>query len=246
MLNLLVVSCSIETIDEIRTCFRLRWPDCAIQALEEPQAALPWLEHETPDMILLDTSIPQNSAYLLSEQIRQRSDAPLIFLGAEPSETHVARALESGADDYIKKPFMHIELLARANAVLRRSKWSSAKQGVRLVEGSLSMELGTWEVLFNSKRIKLTPIEFAVLYHLVKNADTVIQRDELLLAAWGSNNVLNPKHQHLRVHIQHLRQKLGDDPTNPRIIVTQWRTGYKYNKQTGDPKRRLKSRTPIR
>lgn len=241
MLNLLVIGCSIETAEEIHTCFKLRWPDCWIQTTNETRTALSLLEQETPDLIVLDNSIPQNDGLLLTEQILQRSGAPLIILGDESSETHVARALESGADDYIKKPFGHIELLARANAVLRRSRRATTQQGVRLVEGSLSMELGTWEILFHSKRIKLTPIEFSILYHLVKHSDTVVPRDELLKAAWGSTNVITPKHQHLRVHIQHLRQKLRDDPTNPRIIVTQWRTGYKYITQLSDTKRRVKS-----
>ena len=149
------------------------------------------------------------------------------MLTVRDQDTDIARGLEAGADDYVTKPFSHIELLARAHAVLRRVQ--APLQGADeapLTSGNLSVDFAKRLVNVGGRHVKLTPVEFQILTYLVKSAGRVVPHRELLRAVWGPTHLRTTNH--LKVHIQHLRRKLGDERPRPKMIVIDWRVGYRF------------------
>jgi DNA-binding response OmpR family regulator len=149
------------------------------------------------------------------------------MLTARHDEVDKVRGLELGADDYITKPFSHLELLARARAVLRHSESQvPAAEGPPFAAGPLRIDYASREVTVEGKPVKLTPIEYGILYHLSRNENRVLTFRTLLAKVWGREYV--DEVDYLKVHIQHLRRKLGDDPDNQPMIVNERGVGYKF------------------
>jgi two-component system, OmpR family, KDP operon response regulator KdpE len=137
------------------------------------------------------------------------------------------KGLELGADDYVTKPFSHLELLARVRAVLRRHGMPPpASRAPSFRSGELEVDFARQEVRLRGERVELTPTEYKLLYHLVRNAGHVMQHGTLLAKVWGREYM--DETDYVRVYIRRLRDKLGDDPDNPRYIQTERRTGYRF------------------
>jgi DNA-binding response OmpR family regulator len=170
--------------------------------------------------------------YQVLREIRHFSDVPVLMLTVRGEDTDVAKGLELGADDYITKPFSHIELIARVQAVLRRAQGLSVTNEERpFTGGKLSVDFARNEVTLGGKPIKLTSTERKLLYHLIRNEGRILSHESLLAKVWGDTYV--DARDLLRVHIQHLRQKLGDDAESPGIIVTEHGIGYKFIRPSG-------------
>ena len=144
-------------------------------------------------------------------------------------ESDIVDGLQSGADDYIIKPFRPLEFIARVHAVFRRTQGSSYDvAGKPFRCGDLAVDFSHNEVFLGEQPLSLTPTEYRLLYHLVKNAGKVIPNRTLLGRVWGRDHLEDTNY--LKVHIKHLRQKLGEDPTDPRYIVTERGFGYRFAK----------------
>ena len=226
-MKVLVVDDEPDIVEVVTLTFTLRWPDSEVLHAANGQQGVDFARREAPEIIILDIGLPDMDGFQVCEQIRRFSDVPIIMLTARHDEVDKVRGLELGADDYITKPFSHLELLARARAVLRRSESQvPAAEGPPFAAGPLRIDYASREVTVEGKSIKLTPIEYGILYHLSRNENRVLTFRTLLAKVWGREYV--DEVDYLKVHIQHLRRKLGDDPDNQPMIVNERGVGYKF------------------
>lgn len=180
-----------------------------------------------PDLIILDLGLPDIDGQDLICDLREWCKIPIIVLSARDGESNIVLALENGANDYLTKPFSTGELVARIKVALRQ-KLAFAKENQHLFEHlGLVIDFSARKVTLNKDEIKLTPIEYKLLTCLAQNSGRVITHRQLLNAVWGKRALDN--NSHLRIHTQHLREKLGDDPLNPKYIITIPSIGYKID-----------------
>jgi len=199
-------------------------------------AAITALREQLPDLVLLDVMLPGQDGFTILKEIRRTSNVPVIMLTVQASEADKVRGLELGADDYMAKPFGPRERVSGLKAVLRRAEMPPAQPVHSLVEidPHLAIDFDTREVVVDGERIKLRPTEYKLLYHLVRNAGHVLQHGTLLAKVWGREYV--DEVDYVRVYIRRLREKLGDDPENPRYIQTERRLGYRFIAPGGRPR----------
>jgi len=177
---------------------------------------------EQPDVILLDLMLPGKSGIDICREIRQESGVPIIMLTAKSDTVDVVLGLESGADDYVPKPFKPRELIARVRARLRRSS-DATPATVRVAD--IEIDVTGHRVLRDGEVIPLTPLEFDVLVTLARAPGQVFTREVLLEDVWGYRHAADTRL--VNVHIQRLRSKVERDPENPEIVVTVRGVGYK-------------------
>jgi DNA-binding response OmpR family regulator len=190
-------------------------------------AALKQVRDSLPDLVLLDVSMPELDGFETLRLLREISSVPVIMLTARGEEDDRVRGLELGADDYVIKPFSPRELVSRVKAVLRRTETTPpAEKSTITVDDRLSLNFDRREVLVNGQPVKLRPTEFRLLYHLVNNAGWVVPHDQLLAKVWGYE--YREETHYLRLYINYLRQKLEEDPANPRYILTERGVGYRF------------------
>ena len=180
----------------------------------------------TFDLLLLDLILPGHSGFEILKAVREaRPVLPIIILTARGEEDDRVRGLELGADDYVTKPFSPRELVSRVKAVLRRTETTPpAEKSTLAIDDRLSINFDRREVLVDGQPVKLRPTEFRLLYHLVNNAGWVVPHDQLLAKVWGYE--YREETHYLRLYINYLRQKLEEDPANPRYILTRHGSGY--------------------
>jgi two-component system KDP operon response regulator KdpE len=189
--------------------------------------AIQRLRDVSPDLILLDVMMPDLDGFEVLQMTREISNVPVIMLTAKGEEDDRIRGLELGADDYITKPFNPRELVSRVKAVLRRTEGATGSMhGLIEVDDHLKMDFDRREVWKAGKIVKLRPTEYRLLYHLVQNAGWVVSHDQLLAKVWGYEYRDEP--HYVRLYINYLREKLEDDPSNPRYILTERGVGYRF------------------
>ena len=225
-MKVLVIDDSPEIIEVVSLCFQLRWNGTEVIPASDGAKGLELLEAENPDLVILDIGLPDTDGFQVLREIRRFSQVPVIMLTVRGEDTDVARGLELGADDYITKPFSHVELMARVQAVLRRVQGLTAAEEQPFASGKLWVDFAKNEIKVDGKPIKLTSTEYKLLYHLIKNEGRLLSHENLLTKACGE--AYRDARDLLRVHIQHLRQKLGDSVESPSIIVTEHGMGYKF------------------
>ncbi len=225
-MKVVVIDDSPEIIEVVSLCFQLRWSGTSVVSASEGAKGLGVIETENPDVVILDIGLPDMDGFQVLREIRLFSQVPVIMLTVKGEDTDVVRGLELGADDYMVKPFSHIELVARVQAVLRRVQGLSVTTEERpFVSGKLSVDFASNEVKVNGKSVKLSATESKLLHHLIRNEGRLLSHENLLTKVWGET--YRDARDLLRVHIQHLRQKLGDSAESPGIIVTEHGMGYK-------------------
>jgi two-component system KDP operon response regulator KdpE len=189
--------------------------------------ALERVREDMPDVVLLDVMMPVMDGFETLRRIRQFSQVPVLMLTAKDEEEDRVRGLELGADDYIGKPFSHRELVSRIKAVLRRHYATPpVPQTLVKVDDRLSIDFARREVLVDGKRVNLRPTEYRLLYHLVQNAGYVQTHEMLLTKVWGPE--YREESHYLRLYITYLRQKIEEDPANPKYILTERGVGYRF------------------
>ena len=195
-----------------------------------------WIVHETetmkqglidagtrkPDLLILDLGLPDGNGVTLIRDLRGWSSLPVIVLSARMGESDKIEALDAGADDYLTKPFGVGELLARARAALRRRHHPP---GGVFRFGDVEVDTEARSVKRQGQEVHLTPVEFRLLSVLIANAGKVLTHRHILREVWGPSGVEH--HHYVRVYMGHLRQKLEDDPAQPRHLLTETAVGYR-------------------
>ena len=226
-MKLLVIEDAPDVIEAIRLGFSLQWREVEVLGATTGTAGVDLVEREAPDLVLLDIGLPDIDGFEVLRQVRAFSDVPIIVLTARVDTFDKVKGLELGADDYVTKPFNHLELLARVRAVLRRLDMPAPRQRVpSFRSGDLEVDFDAQEVRLEGARVELTPTEYKLLYHLVRNAGRVMPRGTLLAKVWGREYV--DEVDYLRVYVRRLRDKLRDDSDHPNYIATERGLGYRF------------------
>jgi two-component system KDP operon response regulator KdpE len=226
-MRIIVVDDEPDVVESVRLGFTLQWREVDVLGAADGEAALDAVEAERPDIVLLDIGLPGLDGFEVLRRIREFSDVPVVMLTARDDAMDKVKGLELGADDYVTKPFNHLELMARVKAVLRRHDMPApASRAPSFRSGALEMDFARQEVRLSGERLELTPTEYNLLYHLVRNAGHVMTHGTLLAKVWGREYV--DEVDYVRVYIRRLRDKLGDDPERPRYIRTERGLGYRF------------------
>lgn len=175
-----------------------------------------------PDVVLLDLGLPDQDGKAVIHTMRIKHDMPIIVISARHQEGEKIAALDEGADDYVDKPFEIGELMARIRVVLRRKP--GAEAATRYRSGPLVIDFETRQVMLGGESLKLSPKEYDLLLALARNAGRVVTHKRLLAAGWGTDSADT---QYLRVYMGLLRQKIEEDPSDPRLLLTEPGVGYR-------------------
>jgi two-component system response regulator VicR len=223
-LKVLIIEDNAEVVEAVSLCLQLRWPEASILIAAEGHQGIEMLEANSIEIVILDINLPDIDGFQVLERIRLFSNVPVIMLTVRGREEDQTRGLEIGADDYIVKPFRPRDLVARVNAVLRRStSHKSLGEVPYIVRGKLSLNFTNNEVQYGEQTIKLTPTESKLLYVLMENAKSTLSSKDVSQHVWGKNNMNTDP---VRTYIRRLRNKLNDNP--PQIILTEYGEGYKF------------------
>ena len=184
------------------------------------------VESFKPDVVVLDVMLPGIDGIEVLRQLRQRTSVYVLMLSARTEETDRLLGLKMGADDYVTKPFSPREVVARVQALLRRSRTDGKDAEDVIRFGRLSIDRAARQTRKDGELLSLTPIEFDLLSALAENRGRVMSRDQLIRRAWGNDYFIEERV--VDVHIRRLRQKIEDDPSNARIIATVRSAGYRF------------------
>jgi two-component system KDP operon response regulator KdpE len=209
----------------------------AVMSTASGENAVQMAALEKPDLIVLDVVLSgQMDGYQVAHRVREFSDVPIIMLTARARESDLLHGFDSGADDYLTKPFSSKELVARVRAVLKRMRRESSAE-TELVCGELHIDLARRAVTVRGQPVQLTPTEYNLLQQLASHPNQVMLHEQLLTAVWGQE--YRDDLDYLRAYVRYLRQKLEANPANPRLIVTSQGVGYMLAcpepSRTGEP-----------
>lgn len=225
-MRILVADEDAQTFEAVATCCSLRWPHRELLSARDADELVMMVEGEAPDLVVLDSGFSDGSGTAVCREIRTFSAVPLVML-SPPEEEVMIRALESGADDCLDKPIRPLELLARIVALLRRAqRLPLVTNSQPFISGDLYIDFNTYDVRIDGREVKLTFTEFEILRCLVNNSRRIMSHSQLACLVWGEDG--QGSRNALKVHIQHLRNKLGDTAKEPRFILSERGYGYKF------------------
>jgi two-component system, OmpR family, KDP operon response regulator KdpE len=181
---------------------------------------------QSPDIIILDLSLPDIDGIEVCSRLREWTQTPIIVLSVRDSERDKVMALDRGADDYLTKPFGIEELLARIRVAMRHAVQAKGSPKPIVTSGPLEIDLAEFQARRHGVEVKLTATEFKLLAHLAANAGRVLTHHAILTAVWGAEYAEHV--EYLRVYMRQLRKKLEDDPDHPRILTTEPGIGYRF------------------
>jgi len=204
---------------------KVRWRELSLIHVTEAMQATEVIHKEQPDIVMLQVDAESLDDFDIIEQIRRFSEVPLIALSKSNDVMDKVRALEMGADDWIP-PSSPMEYIAKVNAILRRCSPFGDSYTASFLCGKLTINYATHDVYVNGKPVELTPIEYKILYQLVRNADSVIGHTNLINSVWGPHYGAAP--EFLKKYIYRLRSKIEEDPADPKIICTRRGVGYAF------------------
>jgi DNA-binding response OmpR family regulator len=211
--------------------FTLRRAGFQVVAAHDGEAALRCWEAESPDLLILDLNLPKLDGLTVCQRVREQTDIPIIILSVRGEDDDVVRGLELGADDYITKPFSPRQLVARAQAVMRRSGSGSTPTSGPLVAGDLKLDLERRELYRSGELIEqLTPLECRLMEVLMLNSGHVLPVDTLITQVWGP---AGGDRTMLKQLVHRLRAKLEPDPSSPIYLETVPGVGYAMVKRSG-------------
>ncbi|HUX89412.1 MAG TPA: two-component system response regulator KdpE [Gallionellaceae bacterium] len=218
----------VEDEMQIRRFVRAALEDEGCRVAEAETMAKGLIEAGTrkPDLIILDLGLPDGDGVRFVHDLRAWSNLPVLILSARSTESDKIGVLDAGADDYLTKPFAVGELLARVRALLRRGKPGGEAESPLIRFGDVEVDLTRRQILRQGTPVRLTPIEYRLLCVMLANAGKVMTHRHLLRDVWGPSYV--ESNHYLRIYVGHLRQKLEQDPTQPRHFLTETGVGYRF------------------
>lgn len=221
--TILVVDDDEQILRMMRTILTLRRYEVLLA--RNAQEAMSLVAETTPDLIILDITMPGMNGLDFCKEIRGWLDVPILILSAHVSDADKIHALDLGADDYLTKPFSTGELLARIRALFRRSGGKATPLPAVVAVDNLEVDFAHRQVRRDGVPVELTPMEYDVLAMLVRHANKVVTFSMLLEAIWGAGY---EDTRALRVHISHLRRKIEPDPNHPKYIISEPRVGFRF------------------
>ena len=225
-MKLLVIDDDARIREALEVGLALQWQDAQVISAADGEAGLQAFYEANPDVVLLDLCMPRKNGYEVLSEIRRVSDTPVIMLTARNDETDQVRGLELGADDYVAKPFSHLALVARIKAVRRRAGLPPAGEAMPdFRSGDLAIHFDEQKVTIAGESVRLTPIEYKLLYFLVRNAGHLLPHHALLERVWGLDYEAGP--EYLKVFVCRLRAKLRR-PGSPEYIQSERGRGYRF------------------
>jgi len=225
-MKILVVDDDPQILEALTVGFQLQWQGITVVTASNGDAAIQTFFEQLPDVVVLDVALPRKSGYEVLKEIRRVSDVPVIMLTARGEEIDQVRGLELGADDYVVKPFSHLALLARIKAVLRRAEMPPpVRNAPDFMAGDLAINFHSRQVTVRGEPVKLTPVEYKLLSHLVRNAGRVVSHQSLINQIWGEED--DATTAQLKVFISRLRSKI-ETKDGPRYIETERGFGYRF------------------
>jgi two-component system, OmpR family, response regulator VicR len=228
-MKILIVEDSPEIVGAVQLCFQLGWPGTELLSTSLGKEGVVIVENSSPDVVIVDLGLPDTDGFEVVKEIRTFSDVPLLIVTARDDEMSKLKGLELGADDYIVKPFSPMELLARVRAILRRTNMPQLRSSQKVMTfGELCIDFAGREVTKHGRSLQLTPTEWKMLLELVRNEGKVLSYDTLLTRVWGDEYI--GAVEYVKKYVYRLRQKLGDDPESPNMIVSARGMGYKFVK----------------
>jgi DNA-binding response OmpR family regulator len=228
-MKILVVDDDNNIVEAITIGFQLQWQDVEVITASDGEKGLNAFYDHIPDVVLLDVMMPYKDGFSVLKEIRQTSDVPVIMLTARGDELDKVKGLELGADDYLTKPFSHMELFARIRAVLRRTQMPAPVNAIpSFVTGNITINFENREVTKAGKVVKMTPTEYKLLFLLARNAGRVVPFETLLDKVWGPE--YRDQLDYLKTYLSRLRKKLEDAPDQPRLLLTERSLGYRLMK----------------
>ncbi|MDR0221627.1 MAG: response regulator transcription factor [Lachnospiraceae bacterium] len=209
--------------------FSLEQDGMEVDSAYDGEEALRLVRENTYDVILLDVMLPKLNGFEVCQQVRDFSDVPIVMLTAKGEDMDKILGLEYGADDYITKPFNILEVKARLKAIIRRAGTpeKEKKKSPVAARGDVRLECENRRTYIKDKEINLTAKEFEVLELLVTNPDKVYSRENLLKIIWGADYPGDVRT--VDVHVRRLREKIEENPSEPRYVRTKWGVGYYFS-----------------
>jgi DNA-binding response OmpR family regulator len=220
----------IDDDDDIRTLVGelLRRAGLEVDEASDGRAGLRALHQSSPDLVLLDVSMPELDGWQTLERIRDLSDIPVMMLTARGAELERVRGLQAGADDYLVKPFGRQELVARVQALLRRARSGGEDRQEAYGDERVTIDFAQRAVTYDGREVALTPLEFKLLAAFVRHPRQVLSRDQLLELVWG--NAYGVSGDQVKLYVGYLRRKL--DPEQPDRVPIETVRGFGYRYQT--------------
>lgn len=206
--------------------YSLEQDNMVVDVAYDGKEALEMAMNNAYDVILLDVMLPEINGFEVCQQIREFSDVPIIMLTAKGDDMDKILGLEYGADDYITKPFNILEVKARIKAIIRRMKVKTPAQETSkvIVSGDMKIDFDSRRVFIENKEVNLTAKEFDLLELLIMNPNKVYNRENLLNLVWGYDYPGDVRT--VDVHVRRLREKIEQNPSEPKYIHTKWGVGY--------------------
>lgn len=225
-MNILLVEDDETILEGLKFC--LTKENFSIFACSNGEETLKKLSSEKIDLMLLDINLPDINGLELYQKVKIIKDIPTIFLTANDLETTTVQALDMGADDYITKPFKTRELISRINSVLRRTHKNESLNIINIK--NITINLNDASVYKDNEKIFLTALEYKILLIMFQHPNRVFTRESILAEIWDTDEEYVNDNT-LTVYIKRIREKIEDDPTNPKIILTVRGLGYKANNE---------------
>ncbi len=224
MKKILIIEDEVNMIEGLR--FNLEARDYIVIASQDGETGLKRAVEEQPDLIILDLMLPGINGYEVCKKLKESNpEIPIVMLTAKSQESDIITGLDLGADDYITKPFSILELLARINAMLRRSGTNSTIPDLFQFR-NIEINFRKYEAFKDGKTLKMSPREYEILHYLLERKGEVVTRDDLLNQVWGYESF--PYTRTIDAHIATLRKKIEERPEEPEMIITIHGKGYKF------------------
>lgn len=226
-MKVLIVEDDPATVETISLAFELRWSGTEVISTALGAEAAQLVEKESPDAVILDLGLPDEDGFKVLPEIRRFSDVPVIIVTCRGDQISVIKGLELGADDYITKPFDPMVLLSRVKSVLRRTSMPELMGNGGVVSGgNLVIDLAARRVTVDGNPVSLTATEWKLLSYLVRNEGRVVSQQTLAERLWEDEALEDTAS--IRKYISRLREKLGDDPHAPKVLLTEHGIGYRF------------------
>jgi len=226
-MKLLIIDSDPEAMELVEVTLGMTWPEATTLSASSGEAGIDAVDAEEPNLVVLDVDLPAMDGLSVLREIRRFSDVPIIMLTECDKEADIVRGLDVGADDCIMKPLDPIVFMARVKAVLRRADPTQSLAVDKTFEyRGLKVSFGASRVTLGGRVLNLTPIEYRLLCRLIENAGKIVPSRSLLGLVWGRDHI--EEIHYLKVNINRLRSKLGEDTDAPKYIFTERKVGYGF------------------